>query len=363
MAGNPTAMAAAAEGPNWASVGGEFDTSSVESFVDSDIDDFDDISVEEPLEEVYDDPSASRPTSPEAVLPSNTPRDQDDLSVDSVLDSPLLSTITNPTESASSAAEKDIPPGKSIAHHYITSGDVVYCSFDLETGGEYCGIVQISAELFSPNPADALGLDFISNPDTFNSYVQPPEGALWNDDACRNSHNLTSNSECIKSAPRFDVVWGQFCSWISRHVGPSKTCIFVAYNGATCDLRWLWRHLQAPRTTLSMPDCMRFFLDPLHVIQNYKSCPLNPTKSKLESLELGVVWKYIKKANLNGAHDSLVDAKAQTDIVTHKSFVKFIDKKQSIRLIEDIFSKTERARMAKRLEPTRSSLQDSFCDD
>ena len=40
--------------------------------------------------------------------------------------------------------------GKSIAHHYMSS-KMVYVSFDVETGGEYCGIIQMSANIFRIN--------------------------------------------------------------------------------------------------------------------------------------------------------------------------------------------------------------------
>ena len=43
-----------------------------------------------------------------------------------------------------------IPKGKSIAHHYMPS-KMVYVSFDVETGGEYCGIIQMSANIFRIN--------------------------------------------------------------------------------------------------------------------------------------------------------------------------------------------------------------------
>ena len=43
-----------------------------------------------------------------------------------------------------------IPKGKSIAHHYMPS-KIVYVSFDMETGGEYFGIIQMSANIFRIN--------------------------------------------------------------------------------------------------------------------------------------------------------------------------------------------------------------------
>ena len=38
-------------------------------------------------------------------------------------------------------------------------------------------------------------------------------------------------------------------------------------------------------------------------------------------MEVGVVWKYLKGRNLNGAHNSLVDTKAQTGINLHEHFL------------------------------------------
>jgi hypothetical protein len=41
---------------------------------------------------------------------------------------------------------------------------------------------------------------------------------------------------------------------------------------------------------------------------------------------------------LNGAHDSLIDAKAQTDIFIHKYFGPFIDRKHTVQQIDAIFT-------------------------
>lgn len=63
------------------------------------------------------------------------------------------------------------------------------------------------------------------------------------------------------------------------------------------------------------------------------------SKSKLELLELGCVWKFISSENPNGAHNSLVDAKAQTDNVTSKFFMDFITFGKLICSINNIFIK------------------------
>ena len=78
-------------------------------------------------------------------------------------------------------------------------------------------------------------------------------------------------------------------------------------------------------------------MDPQKVIRHYKGCKLNSNHSKLDSYELGVVGSYINDGrNLNGAHDSLVDAKAQSDAFLHPHFVPYVNKKESIQLINEI---------------------------
>ena len=64
-------------------------------------------------------------------------------------------------------------------------------------------------------------------------------------------------------------------------------------------MRWIWKHCLAPRSQLNIPKQIVYFMDPLEVIKTYK-CPLHPVKSKLDSLELGVVYHYITGHNLNG---------------------------------------------------------------
>ena len=99
---------------------------------------------------------------------------------------------------------------------------------------------------------------------------------------------------------------------------------------------------------------MKYFVDPLKVIRHYSRYKLNPKHSKLDSLELGVVCKHINEgANLNGAHCSLVDAKAQADIFLHPSYVPYLNKTQLLHPIDEIFSKTEVREWKKKMEPTR----------
>jgi hypothetical protein len=112
----------------------------------------------------------------------------------------------------------------------------------------------------------------------------------------------------------------------------------VAWNGRSCDLKWFWRLAQAPSLRYSLPQNIKYFLDPYHVIQKYKSCTFNKIKSKIEAYELGVIWKYTNNnTNLNGAPDRLVDVQAQMDILIHLSFVPFIDCSSLIQPIDEFF--------------------------
>ena len=98
-------------------------------------------------------------------------------------------------------------------------------------------------------------------------------------------------------------------------------------------------------TTISIfvPANIKYFIDPYQVIGNYRSCSLNKNKLNMDSYKFGVIWKYINYGdNLNGAHDSMVDTKAQTDIIINKIFIPFINHSSSVQLISDIFSKISR---------------------
>ncbi len=213
-----------------------------------------------------------------------------------------------------------IPVGKSIAHHHIIQNKAVYCSMDIETGGEFCGLLQLSAQLFRISDKNQATIVL----EEFNEYIQPPNSAIW-DPPTTAVHGLSSSSPEISRAERITQVWSNFCRFLEKHVMPSETCIFIAYNGHTCDMKWIWKLTQAPNSPCSMPPQIRFYMDPLKIIQHYKSCDLNSAQRKLESLRLDVVHQYITKTSLKHAHNSLHDDRAQTTIVTSNKFMSFIN--------------------------------------
>ena len=70
----------------------------------------------------------------------------------------------------------------SIIHDEVKNGQVVFISFDIETGGDDCGIVQLSSECFilSSNGDEGGGRRLKQ---TFNLYVKPHEYAIWSNHA------------------------------------------------------------------------------------------------------------------------------------------------------------------------------------
>ncbi len=208
------------------------------------------------------------------------------------------------------------PKGRSIAHNRLNDGSVVFLLFDIEIGGEFAGIIQLSAELVRMKLVAGNGVaqdqvEEVARVATFDSYVKP-ECDIW-DQRCIDIHQIHPDDERIVSAHNIDQVWVQFKTWLNRHVGISETVILVAWNGENCDLKWLGKITQAPRSRLSFPPQIQFFIDPYHVITSFKLCPLHKSKSKLEGYDLGSVWKYIKDQNLNGAHNSLIECKGEEE--------------------------------------------------
>ena len=134
-------------------------------------------------------------------------------------------------------------------------GDVCLLSFDLEHGGEYCGVVQLSAELISLEISEAPNGSVtgdklesaVKNPTNFNEYVNLGEGVIW-DDYCTAIHGLRATDDCIKNAYGICLVWAGFLDWFRTHTAQYSAVILVAWNGETCDLKWLWKITQAPRS-------------------------------------------------------------------------------------------------------------------
>jgi hypothetical protein len=181
--------------------------------------------------------------------------------------------------------------------------------------------------------------DWGKHSDTFNAYINPGENAIW-DDAQIAVHGLRRTDPRIANAQSIHVVWAQFVSWEFGSV------ILVAWNGESCDLKWLWKICQSPNSPCAFPDKLQFFIDPWKVIKHYTSCPVHPSKSKIYCLSLGTVHKFLfEDEEIAGAHDSLADCRAQSNIILHESF--------SIVPISQIFKAKDVAQWKRAMEPVR----------
>ena len=222
--------------------------------------------------------------------------------------------LEDPVDDAEDDEEAPIKPpkGRSIAHHHLRDGTVVYLSFDIEIGGIIAGIIQLSGELVRitivPSAKGVAGdtaTEVERIPITFNSYVKPWTD-VW-DQNCIDVHQIHPTDERITSADSIDHVWQQFSAWLSRNIRRTDTVILVAWNGQSCDLKWLWTLTQAPGSRLSFPNQIKYFLDPSKVIAHFKSCALNKSKSKVGGYDVASMYKFVNGGrNLNGAQTALL---------------------------------------------------------
>jgi len=134
--------------------------------------------------------------------------------------------------------------------------------------------VQISAEIvhLKINLAKKkVGSDHAGNilreEYTINRYVNPEVRTEYWDQHCISEHgSILPDDERIINAGNMRTVWPEFQCWFFSLVSPAKMVVLVAWNGKTCDLKWLWRLTQAPNSRYSLPDNIKYFLDPYHVI-------------------------------------------------------------------------------------------------
>ena len=132
------------------------------------------------------------------------------------------SNINPPTETAPSPTDQQgpIPRNKSIAHRDIVNNRaVVFVSLDIETGGMYCRIIQLLAEIFVVlyNEHDPMAEPMIChNNEIFNEYINLEENALW-DPQCSSIHGLHAQSPEIINADSIVPVWSRFTDFINQH--------------------------------------------------------------------------------------------------------------------------------------------------
>ncbi len=129
----------------------------------------------------------------------------------------------------------------------------------------------------------------------------------------------------------------------------NEACILVVFNGGQHPVV-VETH---PVTTTFSPHKkqIKFFLDPLKVLNHYKSCDLHPLQTKCESLRQEVLYHFVTGNELKGVHNSENDIRAQTTIIRDTRSLPFLNWSASVHQIIDIFTKTEWAAMLRKMEP------------
>jgi hypothetical protein len=152
-----------------------------EGMLDEDYDDFGSISSGELVDEDPHESSSPRPHDDQPSIIELAPSAFGLLSVDDGAD--FIPIVPNTADD-----ERKLPCTKSMAHFDLVDSNIVFLSLDLETGGEYYGIIQLSGQIFRHNLADPQQTTFLHVSEKFNEYVRPPDGVFWNEEARRQSH-------------------------------------------------------------------------------------------------------------------------------------------------------------------------------
>ena len=186
---------------------------------------------------------------------------------------------------------------------------IVHFSIDVEHGGPKCGLLSISGYAWDSYTDTILG--------QFHEFIKPGPTAIWNLIGCQQSHKLHRDHPDIVNAATLETVWDAFVDWLECFLGNGEKfgCI-IAWKGAKCDMEEFFkltdvRHMRKPRG-------VKYFWDPLDTISKYTTCELNKCQFPPDQYDYKceTVWKYVTgNPLLVGAHNSLVDAKAQLDIV------------------------------------------------
>ena len=107
---------------------------------------------------------------------------------------------------------------QSIASHYFKEKRIVFISLDVESGGDLCGLLQLSACFYDQESCELT--------EAFNEYVQPD---IWNPHASL-VHKLTREDPRIRNAV---PMWCRFVDKVESIVKALKRGMIVAWNGYT----------------------------------------------------------------------------------------------------------------------------------
>jgi hypothetical protein len=188
-----------------------------------------------------------------------------------------------------------IPKGRSIAHNIRQSEQAVFLSFDIETAGEIAGL-ELSRYLQKLSVSTSIRQRrrfVLTMPGTNYERKTPSTGTLtW-----RFVQNTgISTVYLFRHHPRRRE---DYQCWQHENCLARVSALVLQYCVTSQDgcSRCMERQNMQPEMAVeanssSLPDNIKYVIDPLRVIEKYKTCPFNKTKSKIEAYEIGVVCKY-----------------------------------------------------------------------
>jgi len=159
--------------------------------------------------------------------------------------------------------EKEVVREKFVALPKV-EGKVVYYVFDIETTGmskTADRIIELSAIAVNAR-GDVYGKEFSKRIGT-TVPINPRAQAV---------HGISA--EDLETELDFSVVGVEFVTWMESFLGDGDVGVLVAHNGDSCDFQFLCAEMW--RWGVTMPKDVRYTLDTLSVVREYKDIPYCP---------------------------------------------------------------------------------------
>ena len=174
-------------------------------------------------------------------------------------------------------------------------------------------------------------------------------------------HGLSKDDPRITSAQSLSVVWNAFVVWAESQIGvgadDDKRGVIVAWGGAACDVEYFFKVTETDypdQAWARAPRQCPYFWDPCHTAKKYKTCPLNHEKTGCVGYGLEEIWCWKnRQESLPNSHNSIVDTRAQVDVTMTAECIPFMNKREGIRKLEDVYAAKRKRRAQQDKESRR----------
>jgi len=91
--------------------------------------------------------------------------------------------------------------------------------------------------------------------EVFNEYAGPPLSAIWNL-IWREKIGLHPDLRNILEADPIKLIWRKSVNYLNKYIYGEKRGIFIAWNGSSCDMEWLYCCENPKTRTDERMECM-----------------------------------------------------------------------------------------------------------